>query len=41
MSYSIENEYDQQQEQDYQEYLEFKEKRDREKGILPEGFLYR
>jgi hypothetical protein len=28
----------QQQEEDYQEYLDFKEKRDREKGILPEGY---
>jgi hypothetical protein len=35
---SIENEYKQQQEEDYQEYLDFKEKRDREKGILPEGY---
>jgi hypothetical protein len=35
MSYSnIENEYNQQQEDDYQEYLEFKEKRDRDKGII-------
>lgn len=39
MSYSsIENEYNQQQEEDYQEFLEFKERRDREKGILPEGY---
>jgi hypothetical protein len=35
---SIENEYRQQQGEDYQEYLEFKEKRDRKKGILPEGY---
>lgn len=35
---SIENEYKQQEEEDYQEYLDFKEKRDREKGILPEGY---
>jgi hypothetical protein len=35
---SIENEYKQQQDEDYEEYLEFKEKRDREKGILPEGY---
>jgi hypothetical protein len=35
---SIENEYKAYQEDDYQEYLEFKEKRDRAKGILPEGY---
>ena len=39
MSYSsIENEYNQQQDEDYQEFLEFKERRDREKGVLPEGY---
>ena len=36
---SIENEYRQQQGDDYQEYLEFKEKRDRKKGILPKDIL--
>ena len=35
---SIENEYNQKQEEDYQEFLEFKERRDRAKGILPEGY---
>ena len=37
---SIENEYRQQQGDDYQEYLEFKEKMDRKKGILPEGYPF-
>jgi hypothetical protein len=31
---SIENEYNQQQEEDYQEFLDFKERRDRERGIV-------
>ena len=35
---SLENEYKQMQHEDYEEYLAFKEKRDREKGILPEGY---
>jgi hypothetical protein len=35
---SIENEYNRQQQEDYEEFLEFKEKRDRAKGLLPEGF---
>lgn len=35
----INNEYKAYQEDDYQEYLEFKEKRDRAKGILPDGSI--
>jgi hypothetical protein len=34
---SIENQYNEQQEQDFAEYLEFKEKRNRELGLQVDG----
>jgi hypothetical protein len=38
-SYSnIENEYNQQEEEKYEEFRDWKERHDREKGILPEGY---